>query len=274
MATILVMSLTFGATSGLTLFAFATERVINYYEARPPVTAFFKDEATEGQILGIRDELLARPEVTEVTYTSKEEAFAAYSKQFKDQPELLESIPTNVLPASLDVRTESLDGLPKIAEFFKGNELVEEKDGVVFYQDVIDRFRTLVTLARYSLFSLTTVFAVVSIMIVLATIGIIIHSTEEEIEIMSLLGASPAYIRLPFIIQGTLYGILAAVLVGGLITLAIPIIFPYFREFFSNVPLPDPSALLQLELVGVEIVFGAFLGSVGSYLAVNRYLRF
>lgn len=274
LATIMVMSLTFGATSGLALFAFGTERIINYYEARPPVTAFFKDEASEGEILGIKDELLSRPEVVEVTYTSKEEAFAAYSKQFKDQPELLESIPTNVLPASLDVRTQNLDDLPQIAEFFEGNELVEEKDGVVFYQDVIDRFKTLVTLARYSLISLTAVFALVSVMIVLATIGLIIHSAEEEIEIMALLGASPAYIRLPFIIQGTLYGIFAAILVGGLLTLTIPIILPYFRDFFSNVPIPDPSALLQLQLVGVEALFGAALGSVGSYLAVNRYLKF
>lgn len=274
LAAIFVVSLTFTATSGFALFAFATEKIINYYESRALVTAFFKDEATEEQILALRDELLLRPGVVEVTYISKEQAFTIYSEQFKDQPELLESIPTNVLPASLDVRTESLDDLPKVAEFFQGNELVEEKNGVVFYQDVVERFRNLITVSRYSLLSLTTVFALISILIVLATVGLIIHSMEEEIEIMALLGASPAYIRLPFIIQGAVYGVLAALLAGGVLTLAIPIIFPYFRSFFSNVPLPDPSVLFQFGLIGGEVIFGILLGALGSYLAVNRYLRF
>ena len=274
LATILVVGLTFGTTSGFALFAFTTEKIINYYESRALVTAFFKDEATEVQILTLRNELLARPGVVEVTYTSKEQAFSIYSEQFKDQPELLESIPTNILPASLDVRAESLDDLPKVAEFFKGNELVEEKNGVVFYQDVVERFKNLVTVARYSLLSLTAVFALISILIVLATVGLIIYSMEEEIEIMALLGASPTYIRLPFIIQGAVYGVLAALLTGGLLTLAIPIVLPYFRSFFANVPLPDPSPLFQLGLIGVEIIFGTILGSLGSYLAVNRYLKF
>jgi len=274
LATVLIVSLTFGATSGFVIFAFATEKTIDYYESRPLVSAFFKDEAAEKQVLGIRDELLARPEVIEVTYISKEQAFGIYSEQFKDQPELLESIPTNVLPASLDVRTKSLDDLPAIAEFFEGNELVEEKDGVIFYQDVIERFKNMVTVARYGLLSLTSVFAMISIMIVLSTIGLIIHSMEKEIEIMALLGASSTYIRLPFIFQGAIYGMLAAVLAGGLLTLVIPVAFPYFRDFFSNVPLPNPSAVFQLQLIGVEIVLGSLLGSLGSYLAVNRYLRF
>lgn len=274
LATILVVSLTFGATSGFALFAFATEKVINYYESRPLVSAFFKDETTEEQILEIKKELLARPEVIEAIYTSKEQAFAIYSEQFKDQPELLESIPTNVLPASLDVRTKSLDDLPQIAEFFRGNELVEEKDGVVFYQDVVERFKNLVTVARYGLLGLMTVFALISIMIVLSTIGLIIHSMEEEIGIMTLLGASPTYIRLPFIFQGAIFGVLAAFLAGGLLTLAIPIVFPYFRDFFSNVPLSEPSAIFQLQLIGVEVILGALLGSLGSAIAVNRYLRF
>lgn len=270
-ATILVMVLTFGATSGFALFAFGAEKIIDYYESRPLVTAFFKDEATEEEILKLRDELLSRSEVAEVIYTSKDEAFSIYSEQFADRPELLESIPTNILPASLDVRTKNLNDLPGVAEFFEGNELVEE---VSFYQDVIERFKNLVTAARYGLLSLTAVFAFISVVVVLSTIGLIIYSMSDEIEIMALLGASPAYIRLPFIIQGMVCGLLAALISGGLLAAAIPFAFPYIRSFFSNVPLPDPSLTFQLQLVGVEVVFGIVLGSIGSLLAVKRYLKF
>jgi cell division transport system permease protein len=271
LATTLVVSLTFGATSGFALFAYGAEKIIGYYESRPLVTAFFLDEATEEEVLTLRDDLLSWQEVTEVTYISKEQAFSIYSEQFQDQPELLESIPTNILPASLDVRTKSLDDLPKVAEFFEGSELVEE---VSFYQDVIERFRNLVTVARYGLLGLMGVFAFISIVIVLSTIGLIIYSMEEEIGIMSLLGASSSYIRLPFLFQGAIYGILAALLSGGLLALAIPFVLPYFRSFFPNVTIVDPSITFQLKLLGVEIASGALLGSFGSWLAVNRYLRF
>src|SRR3990172_9524871 len=113
-----VITLTFGTTSLLSLFAFGAGAIIDYYESRALVTAFFKDSATETQILGIKGELEAKEGVIEVVYTSKDEAFALYSEQFKDRPELLENIPTNILPASLDVRTDNLDDLPGIAQYF------------------------------------------------------------------------------------------------------------------------------------------------------------
>ncbi|MDP1710647.1 MAG: permease-like cell division protein FtsX [candidate division WWE3 bacterium] len=270
LTTVLVITLTFGATSALALFAFGAGKILDYYESRALVTAFFKDTATEVQILALRDELLQRPGVKEVVYISKEEAFSIYSEQFKDKPELLEGIPTNVLPASLDVRTESLDYLPQVAEFFQGNELVEE---VAFYQDVVERFKNLVNATRLSLFVLVGLFAAISVVVVLITVGLIIYSMEEEIEIMSLLGASKTYIRLPFIIQGAIYGLLAAVISGGILTLATPSVFPYVRSFFANVPLPDPSVWFQLSLVGLEALAGVFIGALGSFLAVNRYLK-
>ena len=270
LTTILVITLTFGATSALALFAFGAGKILDYYESRALVTAFFKDTATEAQIFSLRDELQQRSGVKEVVYTSKDEAFAIYSEQFKDKPELLEGIPTNVLPASLDVRTESLDDLPGVAEFFKGNDLVEE---VAFYQDVVERFKNLVNAARMALLALVLLFAGISVVMVLITVGLIIHSMEEEIEIMSLLGATKTYVRLPFIIQGAIYGLIAAVISGGILTLAIPSVFPFIRSFFANVPLTDPSVLFQVSLVGLEALAGIFIGAFGSWLAVNRYLK-
>ena len=270
LTTILVITLTFGATSALALFAFGAGKILDYYESRALVTAFFKDTATEAQIFSLRDELQQRSGVKEVVYTSKDEAFAIYSEQFKDKPELLEGIPTNVLPASLDVRTESLDDLPGVAEFFKGNDLVEE---VAFYQDVVERFKNLVNAARLALLALVLLFAGISMVMVLITVGLIIHSMEEEIEIMSLLGATKTYVRLPFIIQGAIYGLIAAVISGGILTLAIPSVFPFIRSFFANVPLTDPSVLFQVSLVGLEALAGIFIGAFGSWLAVNRYLK-
>jgi len=265
-----VITLTFGTTSTLALFAFGAGSIIDYYESRALVTAFFKDAASEEQILSIKKDLEAREGVIEVVYTSKDEAFALYSEQFKDRPELLENIPTNILPASLDVRTDNLDDLPGIAQYFEGNDLVEE---VAFYQDVVERFKNLVNVARVALLSLVLVFSAISTAVVLITIGLIIHSMEEEIEIMGILGANSQYIKWPFIVQGGIYGLVAALVSGGILTLAIPLVFPYIRGFFSNVPLPDPSILFQTGLFAAEAAAGILIGALGSWLAANRYLK-
>src|SRR3990172_6409678 len=210
-----VITLTFGTTSTLSLFAFGAGSIIDYYESRALVTAFFKDTASEEQILAIKGELEAREGVIEVVYTSKDEAFVLYSERFKD----------------------------------------------------------LVNVARAALLSLVLVFSAISTAVVLITIGLIIHSMEEEIEIMGILGANSQYIKWPFIVQGGIYGLVAALVSGGILTLAIPLVFPYIRGFFSNVPLPNPSILFQTGLFAAEATAGILIGALGSWLAANRYLK-
>lgn len=271
LAAILVMSLTFLAASAFLLFAWGAGKIIDYYEGRALITAFFRDEATGEEIFALQVDLQNRPEVSEVKYTSKEEAFAIYLSEFQEDPSLLESITANIFPASLDIRTKSIEDLPEIAGELERNPLVED---VTFYKDIIERFKNLVFAARIGLFSLSAVLAIISVVVVLAIVGIAIFSHKEEIEIMRLLGASDAYIRTPFLLQGALYGFFAALISGILIALALPAVFPYFSNFFRDIPLSLPSWYSQLTILLGELFFGAALGAFSALLATNRYLKY
>ena len=90
---------------------------------------------------------------------------------------------------------------------------------------------------------------------------------------MKLLGATNWFVRMPFILEGMIYGMTGAA-VGWL--LAISFVFystPYLESFLKGIPVFPLPVTMLLALLGVELVFAATLGVVASFIAVKRYLK-
>lgn len=111
LAAIGVMTLTFFVTAIFIFIASGSEVVLHWLETRPQVTGFFKEEVTAAQVDSLKDELNRTGMIADIKYVSKEEALAIYREQNKDDPLLLEMVTANILPASLEVSTTSLDAL-------------------------------------------------------------------------------------------------------------------------------------------------------------------
>lgn len=268
---VFIMTVTFFTTSIFITTALGSNAVLKFLESRAQVTAFFLDEVEESEILTLKDSLLARDDVVEVNYISKEDALNIYLGQHEDEPILLESITANIFPASLDIKTKSLDDLPSIAAQLEKVEGVEE---VVFYRDVVNNFKNWSRTARVVGLVLIFMLSVISISIVLVTIGMAIHTKGGEIEIMKLVGASDSYVKWPFLLQGALYGVVAGIISTLFLYILIPIILPKILLVFKGIPIPRINVLYLLGLTLVEIVFGAILGAMGSMLAMRKYLRY
>ena len=106
---------------------------------------------------------------------------------------------------------------------------------------------------------------------------------REEIEILNLVGASPWYIRWPFIIEGGMYGVAGAVVSWVIITLILFAVQPHIFGFLGMIPIISiiftsaiswPFAGLITGLFFVLGIVGFLLGSVGSLVALGRYLKF
>jgi len=268
---VFVMTITFFTTSIFVTAAIGSNSVLKFLESRAQVTAFFFDDVDETQILNLRENLLKRGDTVEVNYLSKEDALNIYLGQHEDEPILLESITANIFPASLDIKTKSLDDLPAVAAELEKQEGVEE---VVFYRDVVNNFKNWSRTARLIGITLIFMLSIISISIVLVTIGMAIHTKGGEIEIMKLVGASDWYVRWPFLLQGAAYGIVAGIISTLLLYILLPITLPKILLVFKGIPLPKINVLYLLGLTLLEIVFGAILGAVGSMLAMRRYLRY
>jgi cell division transport system permease protein len=270
LAATLIMFLTFFMATIFVLTAGGFQVVLRYFETRPQVTAFLKDETTLSQVDMIKAKLAQTGKVRETKYISKEEALNIYREQNKNDPLLLEMVTANILPASLEVSAKELSFLPEIAQILKSEPGVEE---VIFQEDVVQALHNWTSTLRKVGVGLIGALGLVSVLIVLVIIGMKITLKKEEIEILQLIGASPWYIRAPFIFEGMFYGVVGAIFAWGVGYLLLLYATPFLVKFLSGIPILPVPFIFMLSLLGVEILVGILIGALGSLLAVKRYLK-
>ncbi len=267
---ILILTLTFLAVSTFALGTLGSHQILQYFETRPQVTAFFKDDATPDLIETMKQDLESKEFVDQVKYVSKEEALAIYREQNKQDPLLLEMVTADILPASLEVSGITAQALPQIAELLKTQATVEE---VVYQQDVIDTLTSWTNALRVIGLASIAFLTITSILLIMVMISMKIALRKHEIEVMRLIGASTWYIKSPFILEGAFYGALGAVLGWGITYIGLLYATPFLISFLGNIPVLPVSVTVMLMVLGGELAFGLIVGSLGSLIAVRRFLR-
>jgi len=270
LAAVAVMTLTFFIASVFILTAAGSQAILRYFETRPQVTAFFKDEVTMTQVDTLKAKLIETEKVKEMKYISKEEALAIYREQNKDNPLLLEMVTANILPASLEVSTVDIAYLGEVAEILRQQPGVEE---VIFQEDVVQALHKWTTTLRKIGVGLIGSLGLVSFLIILIIIGMKVAMRRTEIEILQLIGASSWYIWVPFVFEGIFYGAVGAILAWLISYLLLLYSTPFLVSFLAGIPVLPVPVLFMLAVLGIEILAGALIGTLGSLLAVKRYLR-
>jgi cell division transport system permease protein len=270
MAAILMMSLTFFIIGVFSVTAIGMEFILRYLETKPQITAFLKDDIKNQQIELLKGKLESTGKVKKIKYISKEEALSIYKSEFKDTPLLLEMVSAKILPASLEISAVNLAGLPGIAEVLKNDPIVED---LIFQKDVVSLLSSWVTSLRKAGLFLVAFLTAISVLMVLIVVGMKISSKREEIEIMGLIGATSGYIRIPFIIEGMIYGITSG-LVAWLATYILLLYStPFLVSFLAGIPLfPIPWQFI-LTLLGGLLLLGMTIGGAGSFVATKHFLK-
>lgn len=270
LAAILIMTLTFLAISFFTFLLFGSSKIISYFESKPQVTAFFKNEAKQADINSLENKLSETGKVASVKFVSKEEALKIYKEQNKNDPLLLDLVTADVLPASFEIAAVKLEDLGSISEMLKKSPIVSD---VIYQKDVVSTLTAWTSAIRKIGISLIVLLSLVSVFIMATIIGMKISQKREDIEIMKLIGATPWYIRWPFIYEGAFYGVTGA-LFGWLIASA-GLIYatPFLESFLRGIPVLPVSFVNLLILLGIEIILAVFLGVISSFIAVFRYLK-
>lgn len=265
-----IMMLTFFIASIFILIAAGSQSILRYFETRPQATAFFEDKVEMTQVENLKAKLSATGKVKSMTYVSKEEALAIYREQNKDDPLLLEMVTANILPASLEVSTVDIAYLGEIAEILRQEPGVEE---VIFQEEVVEALKTWTSNIRRIGVALVGFLGIVSFLIVLVIIGMKVAIRREEIEILQLIGASPWYIRAPFVLEGIFYGVVGAILAWGISYLLLLYATPFLVDFLAGLPILPVPIVFMFALLGAEVLLGFLIGVLGSFIAVRRYLR-
>jgi cell division transport system permease protein len=264
LSAILVLTLTFFVISCVTGILYVSESAMRYFESKPQVTFFLKDDAKQDQVKKIINELKKDIKVAETKYVSKEEALKIYRKQFEKDPLLLEMVTSNILPASIEVSTYKVEDLQMIFDAYKNHPAIEE---IVFQKDIVENLSKWTRIVRIVGLSYIGFHLLLSFLVIMTIIGMKIALKREEIEIMQLLGASRSYIRTPFILEGMIYGF-----VGSLISNVFSIILVLLAANLSSSTFV-PSTSVVIIFMAAMTVFGMVLGWLSSVLSVLRFLK-
>ncbi len=270
LAAILVMTLTFLVVSFFTFLIVGSSKVINFFESKPQVTAFFKDEAKQENINALEDQLNSTGKVASMKFVSKEDALRIYRQQNKNDPLLLDLVTADILPASLEIATVKIGDLSSISDMLKRSSIVQE---VVFQKDIVSTLINWTTAARRIGLGIIGVLSLVSVFIIVTIIGIKISQKRDDIEIMRLIGASSWYVRWPFLFEGMFYAVVGAIIAWLIASAALVYATPVLSAFLKGIPVFPIPLIFFLGLLGAELLLAIFLGFLSSFLAVLRYLK-
>lgn len=266
----MVMFLTFLALQTFLILAAGSQATLRHFESKPQVIAFFKEGTTDQDVQAIENALKQESRVTKTKFVSKEEALEIYRERNKNDPTLLELVSANILPASLEISTQSPDDLQWVADVLKKEPVVSE---AIVPEDVVQTLTSVTGMIRVVGGSTVGFLLIFATLVILMIIGFKIRLKRNEIEIMRLLGASSSFIRNPFILEGMFYGVTGAVAAWVLSYLLLWYFTPFLQGYIGEVHLLPVNPLFMLAILGSSLVLAVIVGCLGSFSAVRRYLK-
>jgi cell division transport system permease protein len=230
-------------------------------EERVEVRAFLADDASMDSVSAAMKALSELPEVARVDYVSKDEAFERARRELGEFRDVFES---GFLPASMEIRLRpGLRDPEQVRSVVKQARAYGFVDDVRYGEEWVDKLYRIRDIAAATGVILGVAFAGVSVIIIGSTIRMAVLARSREIGIMRLVGATDAFIRAPFLIEGFAKGVLGGGLALVLTWVASEVIDHYLlhTEFFA----PPVAA--------IGLLGGAVIGLLGSALSVGRHLR-
>jgi cell division transport system permease protein len=232
------------------------------------VSAYLRTDVTPLQVRAIAHFLAQDPRVASVQYVPKKQGLAELRERTKGTIDVA-LLTENPLPDKFRIKARVADDVPAIAASVRRLSGV---DNVVYGQKIVQRLLQLGAVLRRISIAVIVVFVAVAGIIIANTIRLTVFARRREIAIMQLVGATNTYIRLPFICEGLLDGLIGALVATVLLAIARAALWPRLLEALPWAQLtvvPVDGRLLTLELFAV----GAAIGVLASWVSVGRHLR-
>ena len=258
------------------LFSLNADAVMGYIESQNDVVVFVKDKASDKEAEGLGDTLMEVDNVASVRYISKKEALEGQMEKLGNSSYLMDALmEDNPLPATYYVKVKDLELLSATVEEIQDLDLVLDVNSPTDMAATLVGIKKAVNLGGLAI---VAILGAVSILIVSNTIKLTVFNRRREISIMKYVGATDSFIRLPFLVEGVIIGLLSALLAFGLLWIA----YYYLLDWMGNatsswIQLAYPN-LIQFEdiawrMLGGFFGAGAAFGVAGSMFFVGKYLK-
>jgi cell division transport system permease protein len=225
-------------------------------------------EVSQAQRDQIQGDLRGMPEVANVFYESKQQAYTRFKEQFKESA-IADNVTADQMPESFRVKLKDPEKFPIVATAFAG------RDGVEQVQDqkaLLEKFFRVLNYLKAGAWGLALIMIVVAVLLISNTIRVAAFSRRRETGIMKLVGASSFSIQLPFLLEGAIAGLIGALMASGAIAL-------FQSQVVERVARP---AFPFTDFVGWAdfwytvryiVPVGVALAALASFLTLRKYLR-
>jgi len=271
-ATILTVAVSLALLGASLLIRSGVDGLNTGFEDDVEFIVWLDPNASQEQIDGVEQALQESPFVESQRYITRQETYAEFEAYWEDTPEILAAVEPDQLPTSFRVvpSNPDLDVVQGLADEYRLLPGVQDVD---FAGEFIKQLNAFTSTASQIMLVAAAGALVASSLLMYNSIRTALFARRREVEVMRLVGASNAFIRIPFIFEGLILGVIGALFsvlgVYGLNRVISNSVEDIELQLFSNFAL-DRSELLPISMW--LLIAGAVIGALGSGFAVNRYL--
>ncbi|OGN05783.1 MAG: hypothetical protein A2750_04340 [Candidatus Yanofskybacteria bacterium RIFCSPHIGHO2_01_FULL_45_42] len=273
-----VMVLVLVLFSGLMAVNFLSSQVVANLQEKVDVSAYFKMDISENEILSVKSELESLDSVKKVEYVSAEQALFEFKERHAGDAVIQDSLAEldfNPLQASLNIKAQDSAQFASIVQFLETNKFRSVIDKINYYENekVISRLQSIAVGIQNWGFIITMILAVIAVLVTFNTIRLTIYNQRQEIEIMKLVGGSSWHIKAPYLVEGGLYGAFAAAVTAVIFYPTLFFISPKIASFMPGTSLMSYFFSNTFQFLFLIFFVGVLLGVVSSFVAIRRFLK-
>lgn len=261
--------------------------ITQHIEQDVPIVVFFGEEETEpdgekkpldqAKIDEIGNLIRKRTEVKHMEYVSADQAWEEFVEQnFKDHPEAAETFKEDnplATSASYRIYVKNIEQQEDLIRYLQSLEYVRS---VEHSETAVKTLMSLNRLVSYVSLSLILLLLLVSVFLISNTVATGISIRKEEIGIMKLIGATDFFVRVPFLLEGLILGLIGATIPLGALYLGYTKVVVYILDKFSllsNLMTFMPVGAIFRTLLPIGLALGIGIGFIGSFLTTRKHLR-
>jgi cell division transport system permease protein len=267
-AAVVVVAVSLALVGGALLLKQGVDKATIQWKGGVEGSIFMKADAAPEEIDAVDRELRAMPEVKKVRFVTKQGAYDEFRKMFSNSPDMLETLNVDQMPPSFRVVPRQAQQIDVIGGRFKDRPGVRD---VVYAKDTVKALLSVTRYAQLLIWAVAVVLLGAAALLILNTIRMAIYARRREVAVMKLVGATNWFIRVPFMFEGLVQGLIGAAAAFGVVFL----VRNFAQHAVRHVELFHEFAVSTSEVIGTGIfliVVGMIVGAVGSAIAVSRFL--
>jgi cell division transport system permease protein len=264
-AMLFILGIFFVITVNVNLF---TEVVKQDYDQ---VEVYLEDQVTEEEAQSIMSQISDYEGVGTVEYRSKDDALDIMKERWGESGYLLDSLGDNPLPASVLIEVNSIEDAGDVSEYAGSLEGIED---VQYYRETVEKLSTIANFLQIGATIVMAFLVVVCVVVVANTIKLTVFARSKEIKIMKYVGATNWFVRGPFLAEGIIIGIVAALVSTGLMALLYSkIVSAVGLQVLAIVSCPLISVKYMVtNMIIIFLALGVSIGAWGSIISMRKFL--